>query len=715
MKFNHDTDSVVPVAHGIRQLPVTFNHVYFEYAMLVRSLCHQMDSLFTQYEVRPLLEKDLGLLRSDEQASAAVPQALQLYVCGLLTTIKPGTAQVMAAVRDFFVKIATTSGGWSVKDMAFLKGTIQGLMSLNKKYLDHLLQVFIDLTTHESTTVRQSLPMVATILITHCSHALLVKKVIAWANTLSNDTDRIVRVAAVSIYGAIIEVGGRDREVWEKLEMQLSALFDDPQFAVKLELLVVLTNRAGYIEEHARDTIVLPLLMRWATIDFRLKTPVDEIERVAKLQLCVAALSCIKSFSAGSIPDGVANQFVVPILILIKKELAVLAADDNVESSNALGRVRSTSVLNSDARLAVQALSENDPGEDVEPSLALIVSSLKDFGQDKTVFEEAVNNCNRLAYDLIAVWDKGRSGLRSPGAELANPMETADAAASARSAATKKESEATADGIAVRTSSLFPSARSTDTKNSPLRKVTASFLSSKLFQKIHERTASIASTASSLSAVVMSATERSPPAPAVSHQPVISEEAEKSPLVEPETVGDSLMATVGKNDSELTLSTPLPTIPASPMAVQTIKEELAEEVVVPITRPVLTTEESEESKEVLADLDQGSHAKHSKENSSSAEPTFLGKAFNTSLLSLSIQEPSPDAIVIAHDDVSTSVSPITTKPKNFFDFDEPLDNRKLSVSNDASDAASIDYIIDTIYPSKSASAPQDGENENTQQ
>ena len=317
-------------------------------------------------------------------------------------------------MRGIYIKIATSSQGWSVaRDLEAYRTSLVLTLSHNKKYYDTLLQTFVDLTEYDDTNVRLSLSTIAALFIPLSQGPIIQKRIIPWMNTLSRDSQRSVRIASVQAYGSLLEFGGRDREIFEKIEIQLSSFLDDPLPVIKLDALLVFANKALCLDESIRESFLFPTLLRWTTMDLRAKKVMDDGERLTRLQLCLAAIQVFHAYRDTYLPEHTVVQHILPSLTLINKELPVLALEDK----SVVGRSRSGTLFTptgSKANMAIPSpgIEQGDAMESVAEQADKSSTKQED---EQQMFNDAIRSCRSIVTELIFQYTQNIKGRDDSG------------------------------------------------------------------------------------------------------------------------------------------------------------------------------------------------------------------------------------------------------------------------------------------------------------
>lgn len=78
-----------------------------------------------------------------------------------------------------------------------------------------------------------------------------------------------MRLTSLAPYSTLLEVGGRNQEILEKLEIQLASMLADPLPLMQIEMLKLFTSILLYVDQSFRDNFILPAMARWCLSEMR--------------------------------------------------------------------------------------------------------------------------------------------------------------------------------------------------------------------------------------------------------------------------------------------------------------------------------------------------------------------------------------------------------------------------------------------------------------
>ncbi|XP_064641709.1 RAB11-binding protein RELCH homolog [Lineus longissimus] len=295
--------------------------------------CRTFGRQFTDTKVKPKFLEVLTV--SEEQldervASGKTPLtscAVPVFSSGVLMAFnkEEDRKQLTTFLQDLMCTLSLCHASLDSLKAAFKE------ICNNPSYHELLLTVLWDGVVHTSAQVRSTTAHLFEMLVKGLSEHLVATRVVPALVTLSSDPEMSVRVATVPTYGTIMECVTQ-REVLDKVYMQIQTFMDDPLYKDQHDLLVELIRTFARVGPNAepkfRDEFIIPRLAVLAAINNHVTNETRRSDIMLQLFDAYSALCCC------FISDQLIQEAMLPGLSCLQKDMAQIAQDhEDVVSS----------------------------------------------------------------------------------------------------------------------------------------------------------------------------------------------------------------------------------------------------------------------------------------------------------------------------------------------------------------------------------------------
>eukprot|EP00062_Callorhinchus_milii_P010680 gi/632955942/ref/XP_007893713.1/ PREDICTED: lisH domain and HEAT repeat-containing protein KIAA1468 homolog [Callorhinchus milii] len=260
-------------------------------------LCRTFGKIFTNTKVKPQFQEILRL--SEEVVDASVTAGngvltkatVPIYATGVLTCYNQEEDRKLLVG---FLEDVMTTLSLSHAPLDSLKASFVEL-GANPAYHELLLTVLWYGVVHTSALVRCTGARMFELLVKGVNETLVAQRVVPALITLSSDPEISVRIATIPAFGTIMETVTQ-RELLERVKMQLASFLEDPQYhdqhSLHMEIIKTFGRVGPNAEPKFRDEFVLPHLHKLAISNNQQTVDTKRLDVAIQLFEAYSALSC---------------------------------------------------------------------------------------------------------------------------------------------------------------------------------------------------------------------------------------------------------------------------------------------------------------------------------------------------------------------------------------------------------------------------------------
>uniref|UniRef100_A0A8C7E4G4 LisH domain and HEAT repeat-containing protein KIAA1468 n=1 Tax=Naja naja TaxID=35670 RepID=A0A8C7E4G4_NAJNA len=266
-----------------------------EFSRFFWRLCRTFGKIFTNTKVKPQFQEILRLSEENIDAAAGngvlTKATVPIYATGVLTCyIQEEDRKLLVG----FLEDVMTMLSLSHAPLDSLKASFVEL-GANPAYHELLLTVLWYGVVHTSALVRCTAARMFELTLRGMREALVDKRVAPALVTLSSDPEFSVRIATIPAFGTIMETVTQ-RELLERVKMQLASFLEDPQYQDQHSLHTEIIKTFGRVGPNAeprfRDEFVLPHLHKLALVNNQQSADSKRLDIATHLFEAYSALSC---------------------------------------------------------------------------------------------------------------------------------------------------------------------------------------------------------------------------------------------------------------------------------------------------------------------------------------------------------------------------------------------------------------------------------------
>uniref|UniRef100_A0A803SXD4 RAB11 binding and LisH domain, coiled-coil and HEAT repeat containing n=1 Tax=Anolis carolinensis TaxID=28377 RepID=A0A803SXD4_ANOCA len=264
-----------------------------EFSRFFWRLCRTFGKIFTNTKVKLFIYKIVHVFISDATARNGVltKATVPIYATGVLTCyIQEEDRKLLVG----FLEDVMTMLSLSHAPLDSLKASFVEL-GANPAYHELLLTVLWYGVVHTSALVRCTAARMFELTLRGMSEALVDKRVAPALVTLSSDPEFSVRIATIPAFGTIMETVTQ-RELLERVKMQLASFLEDPQYQDQHSLHTEIIKTFGRVGPNAeprfRDEFVIPHLHKLALVNNQQSVDSKRLDIATHLFEAYSALSC---------------------------------------------------------------------------------------------------------------------------------------------------------------------------------------------------------------------------------------------------------------------------------------------------------------------------------------------------------------------------------------------------------------------------------------
>ncbi|XP_048363993.1 RAB11-binding protein RELCH isoform X2 [Sphaerodactylus townsendi] len=266
-----------------------------EFSRFFWRFCRTFGKIFTNTKVKPQFQEILRLSEENVDTSAGngvlTKATVPIYATGVLTCyIQEEDRKLLVG----FLEDVMTMLSLSHAPLDSLKASFVEL-GANPAYHELLLTVLWYGVVHTSALVRCTAARMFELTLRGMREALIDKRVAPGLVTLSSDPEFSVRIATIPAFGTIMETVTQ-RELLERVKMQLASFLEDPQYQDQHSLHTEIIKTFGRVGPNAeprfRDEFVIPHLHKLALVNNQQSMDSKRLDIATHLFEAYSALSC---------------------------------------------------------------------------------------------------------------------------------------------------------------------------------------------------------------------------------------------------------------------------------------------------------------------------------------------------------------------------------------------------------------------------------------
>ncbi|KAM5304439.1 RAB11-binding protein RELCH isoform 3-T3 [Glossophaga mutica] len=276
----------------VGKINVTSTACVHEFSRFFWRLCRTFGKIFTNTKVKPQFQEILRLSEENIAGNGVLTKAtVPIYATGVLTCyIQEEDRKLLVG----FLEDVMTLLSLSHAPLDSLKASFVEL-GANPAYHELLLTVLWYGVVHTSALVRCTAARMFELLVKGVNETLVAQRVVPALITLSSDPEISVRIATIPAFGTIMETVIQ-RELLERVKMQLASFLEDPQYQDQYSLHTEIIKTFGRVGPNAeprfRDEFVIPHLHKLALVNNLQIVDSKRLDIATHLFEAYSALSC---------------------------------------------------------------------------------------------------------------------------------------------------------------------------------------------------------------------------------------------------------------------------------------------------------------------------------------------------------------------------------------------------------------------------------------
>ncbi|XP_070077235.1 RAB11-binding protein RELCH isoform X18 [Equus caballus] len=276
----------------VGRINVTSTACVHEFSRFFWRLCRTFGKIFTNTKVKPQFQEILRLSEENIAGNGVLTKAtVPIYATGVLTCyIQEEDRKLLVG----FLEDVMTLLSLSHAPLDSLKASFVEL-GANPAYHELLLTVLWYGVVHTSALVRCTAARMFELLVKGVNETLVAQRVVPALITLSSDPEISVRIATIPAFGTIMETVIQ-RELLERVKMQLASFLEDPQYQDQYSLHTEIIKTFGRVGPNAeprfRDEFVIPHLHKLALVNNLQIVDSKRLDIATHLFEAYSALSC---------------------------------------------------------------------------------------------------------------------------------------------------------------------------------------------------------------------------------------------------------------------------------------------------------------------------------------------------------------------------------------------------------------------------------------
>ncbi|XP_029423025.1 RAB11-binding protein RELCH isoform X4 [Nannospalax galili] len=275
----------------VGKINVTSTACVHEFSRFFWRLCRTFGKIFTNTKVKPQFQEILRLSEENIGNGVLTKATVPIYATGVLTCyIQEEDRKLLVG----FLEDVMTLLSLSHAPLDSLKASFVEL-GANPAYHELLLTVLWYGVVHTSALVRCTAARMFELLVKGVNETLVAQRVVPALITLSSDPEISVRIATIPAFGTIMETVIQ-RELLERVKMQLASFLEDPQYQDQHSLHTEVIKTFGRVGPNAeprfRDEFVIPHLHKLALVNNLQIVDSKRLDIATHLFEAYSALSC---------------------------------------------------------------------------------------------------------------------------------------------------------------------------------------------------------------------------------------------------------------------------------------------------------------------------------------------------------------------------------------------------------------------------------------
>ncbi|XP_047204927.1 RAB11-binding protein RELCH homolog isoform X5 [Girardinichthys multiradiatus] len=279
----------------VGRINVTSSTCVHEFSRFFWRFCRTFGKIFTNTKVKPQFQEILRLSEENVDASAGngilTKATVPIYATGVLTCYNQEEDRKLLVG---FLEDVMTTLSLSHAPLDSLKASFVEL-GANPVYHELLLTVLWYGVVHTSALVRCTAARMFELVLRGMSEALVDRRAAPALITLCSGPELSVRIATIPAFGTIMETVTQ-KELLERVKMQLASFLEDPQYQDQHSLHIEIIRTFGRVGPNAeprfRDDFVLPHLHKLALANNSQSAESKRIDIAIHLFEAYSALSC---------------------------------------------------------------------------------------------------------------------------------------------------------------------------------------------------------------------------------------------------------------------------------------------------------------------------------------------------------------------------------------------------------------------------------------
>ncbi|XP_075682839.1 RAB11-binding protein RELCH isoform X2 [Rhinoderma darwinii] len=266
-----------------------------EFSRYFWRLCRTFGKIFTNTKVKPQFQEILRLSEENIDSTAGngvlTKATVPIYATGVLTCYNQEEDRklLVGFLEDVMTMLSLSHAPLDSLKASFVE------LGTNPAYHELLLTVLWYGVVHTSALVRCTAARMFELLVKGVNETLVAQRVVPALITLSSDPEISVRIATIPAFGTIMETVTQ-RELLERVKMQLASFLEDPQYQDQHSLQIEIIRTFGRVGPNAeprfRDEFVLPHLHKLAFVNNQQSVDSKRLDIATYLFEAYSALSC---------------------------------------------------------------------------------------------------------------------------------------------------------------------------------------------------------------------------------------------------------------------------------------------------------------------------------------------------------------------------------------------------------------------------------------
>ncbi|KAG8442483.1 hypothetical protein GDO86_011322 [Hymenochirus boettgeri] len=279
----------------VGRINVASNACVHEFSRFFWRLCRTFGKIFTNTKVKPQFQEILRLSEENIDSTAGngvlTKATVPIYATGVLTCYNQEEDRklLVGFLEDVMTMLSLSHAPLDSLKASFVE------LGTNPAYHELLLTVLWYGVVHTSALVRCTAARMFELLVKGVNETLVAQRVVPALITLSSDPEISVRIATIPAFGTIMETVTQ-RELLERVKMQLASFLEDPQYQDQHSLQTEIIRTFGRVgpntEPRFRDEFVLPHLHKLALVNNQQSVDSKRLDIATYLFEAYSALSC---------------------------------------------------------------------------------------------------------------------------------------------------------------------------------------------------------------------------------------------------------------------------------------------------------------------------------------------------------------------------------------------------------------------------------------